>query len=57
MVLVPVAKLEQVCADTFARIGSTPEEALRVARELYRSEEAHREQPGRTEKEATSQCN
>ncbi|MCC0004819.1 MAG: flagellar biosynthesis repressor FlbT [Methylobacteriaceae bacterium] len=32
-------------------------EALRVARELYRSEEAHREQVGRTEKEATSQCN
>ena len=34
MVLVPVAKLEQVCADTFARIGSSPEEALRVARSL-----------------------
>ena len=34
MVLVPVAKLEQVCADTFARIGSTPDEALRVARSL-----------------------
>ena len=34
MVLVPVAKLEQVCADTFARVGSTPEEAVRVARSL-----------------------
>ena len=34
MVLVPVAQLEQVCADTFARVGSTPEEALRVARSL-----------------------
>ncbi len=34
MVLVPVAKLEKVCADTFARVGSTPEEALRVASSL-----------------------
>ena len=34
MVLVPVAELEQVCADTFARVGSTPEEAVRVARSL-----------------------
>ena len=34
MVLVPVAQLEQVCADTFARVGSTPEEAMRVARSL-----------------------
>ncbi|MFO1166633.1 MAG: malate/lactate/ureidoglycolate dehydrogenase [Rhodoblastus sp.] len=34
MVLVPVAQLEQVCADTFARVGSTPEEAVRVARSL-----------------------
>ncbi len=34
MVLVPVAQLEQVCADTFARVGSTPEEAARVARSL-----------------------
>ncbi len=34
MVLVPVGKLEQVCADTFARVGSTAEEALRVARSL-----------------------
>ncbi len=34
MVLVPVAELEQVCADTFARVGSTPDEAVRVARSL-----------------------
>ncbi len=34
MILVPVAALEQVCADTFARVGSTREEALRVARSL-----------------------
>ncbi|MFV0281391.1 MAG: malate/lactate/ureidoglycolate dehydrogenase [Rhodoblastus sp.] len=34
MILVPVATLEQVCADVFARIGSAPEEAVRVARSL-----------------------
>lgn len=34
MVAVPVATLEKVCADTFVRVGSSAEEALRVARSL-----------------------
>ena len=34
MILVPVAELEQICADTFERVGSAPQEALRVARSL-----------------------
>ncbi len=34
MISIPVSALEQVCADTFERAGSTREEALRVARSL-----------------------
>lgn len=34
MILVPVAKLEAVCADIFARVGCSDEEASRVARSL-----------------------
>jgi hydroxycarboxylate dehydrogenase B len=34
MISIPVSSLEQICADTFERVGSSREEALRVARSL-----------------------
>ena len=34
MIHIPVADLEKICADTFERVGSSREEALRVARSL-----------------------